>query len=319
MILAPTLGLGHLPIALATLQAESVIECDLFIESDAARGLMLLYRECGIPLDDSDLATLRDRDIDHIFIRIEDNEAYRDYLRANVLYNNDLGPAVRVAALRDLTRVQFRQAMHSVSCDALVELATFYGQDVVDVLSATPIEFHELMTLLDHDYYTFTHVCNVTMYCVLLATRLGMTNPDELAQFATGAMLHDIGKRTIPAAVLNKRSSLTHDEWVLIKRHPTDGYRQLVDHPEITWAQLMVVYQHHEHLDGSGYPVGAVKDDIHTWAQICTVADVFDAMTCARPYRRPIPVAEAREHFRRYTGKYYDPQVVEALLTGSHA
>lgn len=319
MTSAPALSLGYLPIALATLQAESVMGCDLFIESDAARGPMRLYRERGIPLDDSDLAALRERDVDHVFIRIEDNETYRDYLRANVLYNDDLTAAVRVAALRDLTRVQFRQAMHYVSCDALVELATIYGQDVVDVLSATPIEFHELMTLLDHDYYTFTHVCNVTMYCVLLATRLGMTDAEELAQFATGAMLHDVGKRSIPAAVLNKRSSLTHDEWTLIKRHPTDGYRQLLHRPEITWAQLMIVYQHHEHLDGSGYPVGAVKNDIHAWAQICTVADVFDALTCARPYRRPMPVAEAREHFRRYTGKYYDAQVVQALLTGSNA
>ena len=83
-----------------------------------------------------------------------------------------------------------------------------------------------------------------------------VTSRDELAPVATGALLHDIGKRHVPFAVLNKPAKPTEEEWVVIRKHPTDGYHELCNRPDLIWGQLMMVYQHHERLDGSGYPAG---------------------------------------------------------------
>lgn len=72
----------------------------------------------------------------------------------------------------------------------------------------------------------------------------------------------------------------------------------------------MMVYQHHERLDGSGYPAAVCGDEIHPWARICAVADVFDALTCQRPYRKPLPKLEVCEHLSRHAGKWFDSDIV---------
>ena len=110
------------------------------------------------------------------------------------------------------------------------------------------------------DYHTFTHSANVSYYCVMLAKELGITSENELNQIAMGALLHDLGKLEIPASILTKPGKLTDWEFDVIKTHPTVGFRQLCQRQDLNHAQLMMVYQHHERLDGTGYPVRIVKD-----------------------------------------------------------
>ena len=145
----------------------------------------------------------------------------------------------------------------------------------------------ELFRLARHDFTAFTHVTNVAGYCVILAQHLGINTQEELRKIATAAMLHDIGKRNVPARILTKTGELTADERCTLESHTTRGYIELCQNRDFDFGQLMMVYQHHENVDGTGYPVRVLKDEIHPWARMLAVVDVFDSMTarvnfCAR-------------------------------------
>jgi HD-GYP domain-containing protein (c-di-GMP phosphodiesterase class II) len=197
----------------------------------------------------------------------------------------------------------------------MVNVASPFGGNLATMLAERSMPFRELLATLEHDYSTFTHVCNVSVYCTTLAIQLGAcADAVTLGELATGGLLHDIGKRHISPLVLNKVGKLTDEEWEVIRQHPTSGFRELSTHANLTWGQLMMIYQHHERNDGSGYPAGICAEAIHPWAQICAVADVFDAMTCQRAYRRPMPTAEACDFLNKHAGVWFDTEVVACWI-----
>ena len=170
-----------------------------------------------------------------------------------------------------------------------VETAKQLASQTVELVCREEMVAADLLHVLHHDYHTFTHSANVAYYCVLLAKASGITDRCDLRQIATGALLHDIGKLDILETILNKPGRLDDAEWDVIKRHPTNGLRLLAHRDDLNFAQLMMVYQHHERMDGSGYPVGVSGSSIHPWAQICAIVDVYEALTSHRPYRPALP------------------------------
>ncbi len=173
----------------------------------------------------------------------------------------------------------------------------------------------DMYDLMMHDYYTFTHSANVATYCVTLAQKLGITDRADLARIAAGGLLHDIGKRQIPRRVLNAPQKLTAAERESMQRHPQIGFEELSSGSELTWSQLMMVYQHHERFDGRGYPVGILGEELDPWARICAVCDVFDALTSDRPYRPAITIAAACDFVERRSEKSFDPEIVRCLTS----
>jgi HD-GYP domain-containing protein (c-di-GMP phosphodiesterase class II) len=300
---------GYMPVATAALCPASVLDCNLYIQRPGST-YAELYRGAEYPLEATDLERLRSDGVDHLFIRAEDAEAFRSYLCEHVLHDPALPTATRMKALREVTRVTFQDALRANDCNRMVDVATDFGRDLACVVVERNIVFRELFVTLEHDYYTFTHVCNVSMYCAALASRLWMNSAEELAELAAGALLHDIGKRHISPEVLNKPDKLTDDEWVQVREHPVSGFRELMGRGDLSWPQLMMVYQHHERLDGSGYPAGITGDEMHPWARVCAVADVFDALTCQRPYRRAMPLADVCDYLDKYAGVWFDREAV---------
>jgi HD-GYP domain-containing protein (c-di-GMP phosphodiesterase class II) len=303
-------SLGYLPVATASLRPESVLECDLYIQRPG-RPYAELYRGSTYPLEVADVERLAADGVDHLYIRLEEVEAYRDYLCKHLLHDKTVPLAARVQALREVTRVAFQDALTANDTDQIVNVASPFGGSLATMVAEQSLPFRELFATLEHDYNTFTHVCNVSVYGTMLAIQLGTcTDAVTLGELATGGLLHDIGKRHIPLHVLNKPGKLNDEEWELIRQHPTSGYRELATRADLTWGQLMMVYQHHERLDGSGYPSGISAAEIHPWARICCVVDVFDAMTSHRPYRRPMPTAQACDFLNKYAGVWFDAEAV---------
>jgi HD-GYP domain-containing protein (c-di-GMP phosphodiesterase class II) len=200
--------------------------------------------------------------------------------------------------------------MATADCSGLIHVAAEFGRELATLVADRTPAFSELFKTLEHDYFTFTHVCNVSLYCAIISKELGQLDSRQLSDLAAAALLHDIGKRHIPPHVLNKTEKLTSEEWDLIREHPIAGFRELSRRGDLSWPQLMVVYQHHERLDGTGYPAGIKGDEIDPWARICAVADVFDALTCQRPQRRALSVAQACDHLKRHAGRWFDAAAV---------
>jgi two-component system cell cycle response regulator len=149
------------------------------------------------------------------------------------------------------------------------------------------------------------------------ARLLGLPSAAQRA-LRLGAFLHDVGKIAVPRAILRKPGPLTSSEWRAMRRHPAAGVRLLADIVKDE-AALAVVHAHHERWDGSGYPRRLSGAAIPLGARIVAVADAFHAMVEARPYRRPLPPAEALGELRANAGRQFDPVCVEAVCAALSA
>jgi HD-GYP domain-containing protein (c-di-GMP phosphodiesterase class II) len=299
---------AYQPIATATLCAAAILDCDLYVPRNNGQ-YMELYRGRSYPLDQETLDKLRAEGCDRLYIREQDRLAYEKYLREEILPASKQAAPLRLKALRELTRVVIDHTLSQPEVAPLVSAAHDFGRELSQIASERSIVFRQLYHSLEHDYYTFTHMCNVGIYSVMLASRMGISE-QELPELATAALLHDIGKRHIAPAVLNKPGKLTQEEWLLIRQHPVSGYRELYNQQGLAWSQLMMVYQHHERLDGTGYPTGVSGDEVHAWARLCSVVDVFDALTCDRPYRKAMRISEACAHLEEHAGTWFDAEIV---------
>jgi putative nucleotidyltransferase with HDIG domain len=159
------------------------------------------------------------------------------------------------------------------------------------------------------DRHTAGHSERVTAYSLVLARHSGQYASD-FETIRRAAMLHDIGKVGVPDAVLLKAGSLDPIERSLMEAHVTIGYRMLEQLPFLG-ASLPAVRGHHERWDGKGYPDKLAGTDIHPHARLMAVADSYDAMTSARPYRAALPPEEAARRLRADSGKQFDPQMIE--------
>lgn len=159
---------------------------------------------------------------------------------------------------------------------------------------------------------TGNHSQRVSMYTVVLAKALGLKNA-RVQELSTGALLHDIGKLGIPDSVLLKPGELTKEEWKLMSRHPSIGGTILRDIDFLVPA-LEIVLNHHEHWDGTGYPLGLSGETIPAGARIFLVVDAFDTITTDRPYRAAVTFTEAFEEIRRCRGTQFDPAIVDCFL-----
>jgi putative nucleotidyltransferase with HDIG domain len=160
--------------------------------------------------------------------------------------------------------------------------------------------------------WTAGHSQRVTETATAIGRAMGLPAGD-LDRLARGSLLHDIGKIAVPSSVLNKPGALTAEEFDQMKQHPTVGARILEPIPDYD-RLIPVVLQHHERFDGSGYPAGIAGDEISLDARIVAVADVFDALTSERPYRKAMDLDVATRIIANGSGSDFDPAVVEAFL-----
>ena len=155
------------------------------------------------------------------------------------------------------------------------------------------------------DVHTQGHCERVADLSTALASRAGL-DESSLFWFRIGALLHDVGKLIVPADVLNKPGKLTDEEWALMRRHPAAGVEMLAD-VEFPWDVTPMVRSHHERWDGRGYPDGLVAAAIPFTARVLCIADVYDALTAQRSYKRAFTHVEAMEIMRREVGAQFDP------------
>lgn len=173
-----------------------------------------------------------------------------------------------------------------------------------------------LISMRNYDDSTFCHSINVALLCGLMADWLRLSSKQKETAMVCG-LFHDIGKLQIPVDILQKPGALTKDEFEIMKKHSVYGYHILMRpnlseklDPHVKFAALM----HHEKCDGSGYPNGISIDEIDYYAKIVAVCDVYDAMTSARVYRKPLCPFTVINHFEDEGLQKYDPEILLPFL-----
>jgi HD-GYP domain-containing protein (c-di-GMP phosphodiesterase class II) len=283
---------------------------DLYIQYESDAEPVLYYRAGG-PLDPDQANRLRERGVRNILVRTDEFHRFASHLLDTIDSQSEtVPPSERFAALQLAMAVEIEHAARLVDCGPYVAVADKLGRDLSALFVNNSVLPRDLFRLARHDFLTFTHITNVASYGVLMAERLGLCGGSQFELLAKGAILHDIGKRFIPASILQKPAKLDSEERAIIETHPQRGYEELCGRDDMTHEQLMMVYQHHERFDGKGYPVGFQGEEIHPWARMLAVVDVFDAMTGTRPYRRPATVADAMDYICKSAGTHFDPEMV---------
>ncbi len=223
---------------------------------------------------------------------------------------NAFGPVGVLALMAPVAGMQLAIKQYTDHTAGYVAELEGMNQRLGDSYEATLSALSRALDTRDEE--TEEHSRRVRRYSEMIAGRLGLS-PEDIADIARGAMLHDVGKIGVPDAILLKPAKLTADEQAIMRRHPQIGYNMIAHIPFLSRAAEVVLH-HHEAYDGSGYPSGLTGDRIPLGARIFAVADTLDAMTSDRPYRRALPLSAALAEIERCRGTQFDPRIVDTLL-----
>ncbi|WZL72104.1 HD-GYP domain-containing protein [Clostridiaceae bacterium 35-E11] len=256
----------------------------------------------GVRLKENYIAKLIELGISEIYIDIDEV--------TNVAIQDVIQEQTRITAQNIM-----RQTMNAVymgehlHAQRILQLVS----NILDDLLSNKDIMVNLSDIKAVDDYTFSHSVNV---CVLsLITGIAMNyNKTQLKDLGVGAILHDIGKVAIPQEILNKPGSLTNEEYYIIQKHTELGYEILKDYAEIHSTSAIVALTHHERYDGKGYPFGKKAKEIHEFSRIVNIADVYDALTSDRVYKKKILPHQAVEYLTAMGNHQFDYDMVKKFI-----
>ncbi len=252
-----------------------------------------------------------------VFVLEEHREAYYDYLESQLkaLVSDktaDVEEASRLAydlSLHVMERVFERPEAETMSRakDVIITAADLIMNDDRALLA--------LLSLAKHDYYTYTHSCNVGLFSIGLMKQLLKEGQDhDIYALGAAFFFHDLGKIEVGLNIINKPGKLSEEEWEQMRRHPQYGFDILGKTGFLTDEARRVVLQHHERFDGSGYPEHLTAKDIHLYGRVCAITDVFDALTSERSYKKRLTPFEAARIMLDDMEGHFDPGLVRRFI-----
>ena len=235
------------------------------------------------------------------------------------------GPAISSHRAESLNPIALR--LHAKSVDAAHQLWSSVTTDaalsgghvqmaasnILEMLAACGGGALPLAAVKSHDEYTYIHATNVAVLSGALAESIGLAAP-LVRDITLGALLHDVGKQRIPLPILNKPGKLDAAELSVVQQHPVDGARILAGVDDVTDLALIIAYEHHMHLDGTGYPRPARGRSTHLASRIVQLADVYDALGTHRPYRVAMPAEKIRQIMSDRRGNAYESDLFDVFF-----
>ncbi|MFD2444506.1 HD-GYP domain-containing protein [Bacillus sp. CGMCC 1.16607] len=271
------------------------------------KGQILLNE--GVELAELVITRLLYLGIDYIYIK--------DKMTDDIIVNDSISEKVRKEALTTI-ELTFKELYTSPkkSQTFIMEKSskkfTNLIRDLLTELKNNPNLLNLLSDVFTYDNYIFTHSLNVTMYTLAIGLELKLPQKD-LEILGLGAILHDVGKMKIPEPILFKNGRLTEEEYEEVKKHAEAGFKMLKTVQTLPLLVAHCAYQHHERMNGSGYPRGITGNDIHLYGKIIAVADVFDAVTSNRVYRNAMLPHEGLEILYAGSDILFEPKIIEAF------
>jgi len=275
---------GFLPIPLSQVPIEALkdIKIYLFKENE-----YVLFTSSQRSITLKDITRFIESGIDIAYCSVNDHQKYYDAIKHcinNVIQSPTIRKDVRCNLLYH-TCISFVDDLYSAPLtEASLENIGDISKAIVTNLLESQDTFSILFDLSNHDFYSATHTVNVCNLLVALGNKLKL-DKDIVIELGIGALVHDIGKIFIDADVLNEKGILTDEQFSELRSHVTRGVDHLVDIGSFSDVAMHVISEHHEKLDGSGYPNKLKGDQISLYGRMSAIVDMFEAMTSVRPYR----------------------------------
>jgi HD-GYP domain-containing protein (c-di-GMP phosphodiesterase class II) len=267
---------------------DTEVGCDLYLKSYVnGHPKYVLFCHGDEQFGSDRKGVLIEGNIEKLYIPSKDYNNFFKYQEKNlpnILANNNLSSREKSHAVYHVAKSLTKEILKDI-CKTEVDLdrAKNWVKYTIGFILNDENAFSGLLSMTSHDYYTYTHSLNLSVFGLLFGKHLGL-GTDNLNTFGTGLLLHDVGKIEVPLEILNKPGKLTKDEFGIIKRHPEAGYKILKDKENIEGKSLKVVMQHHENYDGTGYPHGIGGNEIDLYGRLSRIIDVYDAITTKRCY-----------------------------------
>lgn len=201
---------------------------------------------------------------------------------------------------------------NNTDSEDIVNAANSISTDLLTTIESNDAIAIDISILKTSDEYTFKHSVDVATISMIVAKQQGLPR-NQIQEIGLAGILHDIGKTKVPLEILNKPGKLTNAEFDIMKQHPVYGYEIMKDRPEFVPAVCLGVLQHHEKINGNGYPLGYNGDKISPYAKILSVADIYDALITERPYKSAYSQRDAVELIMSMTAEL-DINVMTSFL-----
>jgi HD-GYP domain-containing protein (c-di-GMP phosphodiesterase class II) len=302
-----------IPVDVIQLDEKSVV--DLFVRSDDR--LLPLIEKGGV-FTREHLMDLNRSGIRKIFIRGKDSIPFSEYVNSfsnRILTDPTVPSKVKAATFYVSSVHSLKKAFDDPNKEQIEEIKNTLKPMLQNIMH-NQVLMSDLFSITEYDFSTYTHSVNVGIFATSLAITYyksdSAISKEELERLSYGYFLHDIGKSKIPLSILKKKGKLSQDEWVIMKKHPELGYSILMETGHLTEEAAYISLQHHERPDGSGYPSGMT--DIHPCARICTIADIFEALTSVRPYKTAMSPFDALKIIKDEALTAFDQNLLKTLI-----
>ncbi len=262
-------------------------------------------------------------------IRIKRLKIYSIYINdkySDIMIEDVIKPELRQNAIKAIketfysfekyslhsNNINFNEKKFSKEKQSYFESIGNIAKDIIDEIISKKNVMINLVDIKSMDNYTYQHSVNVAVISLVLGVQLQL-NQNELYTLCMGALIHDIGKVLIPKDLLLKPGPLTDEEFKIMKLHTTKGYDYLKGSLDISAPARIVALQHHEKMNGFGYPDNIKDKSINKFARIVAIADVYDALTSDRPYRKAMSPNDAVEYILAHGDTQFDYDMVKAF------
>ncbi len=307
-----------LPIDGDTLVEDTEVDCDLFIKSHV-NGIprYVLFCHGGEMFRGDRRSQLIEDNIKKLYVYANSYKTFKDYQEKNlkkILTDKGKSSNEKSTIVYSVAKNLTQDLLNNTKSGAKVERVTDWVDTTVDYILRDEKSFSNLIKVTAHDYQTYTHSINLSVLGLLFGKYLNLSS-DCLRCLGTGMLLHDFGKIQIPKKILNKNGSLTSDEFKVIIKHPETGISLLTDENGISEESLLIVVQHHENYDGTGYPFGIGGNDIHLFARVARIIDTYDALTTNRIYRNALKPFSALVEMRETMENCLDIELFKEFVS----
>ena len=278
------------------------------------QGQMVLFCKTGFPITPKHKVILQSRQ-GIFFVSSDELDTYHDYTFDRIdkiVSNADIPLDEKVEVVRDVGKRIVGKLLKDPRSGKAVEHSSRFVNTSIDLMLQSPRVTDKLMVVSSASAYYLSHSINVCTFSLLIAKKLFGTQRQNLLHLGLAALLHDLGMTRIPKEIIDKPGELTHVEMNIVQRH-SEFTVDFLRGQKLPDSVLDACFGHHERIDGSGYPKNLKGEEIHPFARIISVADVYDALTSDRPFRRKVSHLEALTEIAREKDKY-DQEALKALL-----